>query len=242
MPRIKHFRSTHTCVLFHQMSMIHFNGNPFFNSPLTYDDTARDRMDTHVSMRSYLLVHDALKTRNLELLQQDQTFQGTLGKTCLCCGKSVTLTGLSYDITRRHRHAIQCLIQMVIQRRMHEHLTTCDWCGITIVPTHATSEYDDHLAAHTSYTCLFMEVEPEDVPRPKRALPWEQPSRRPLPDKNNEALHHQNTYILFLSTGQDSMMLQLLQATAQWKQQQQSQQVNHSLRQCLMLSCSRPTR
>ena len=38
-----------------------------FNTPLTYDDTARDRMDTHVPMNSFLLVHDALKTRDFEL-------------------------------------------------------------------------------------------------------------------------------------------------------------------------------
>ena len=107
-----------------------------------------------------------------------------------------------------------------------------------------------------------MEVKPEDVPsqikdvlgmladygalkdnsqkRPKRTLPWDQPSRRHLPDNDNEtlpkmmsllcqlvlrhdrdlnSLHHQNTYILFLSTGPDSLMLQMLQASAQWKQQ-----------------------
>lgn len=57
MPRIKHFRSTHTRVPFHQLSMVHYNGNALFNIPLTHDDTARDRMDTHVPMRSYLLVH-----------------------------------------------------------------------------------------------------------------------------------------------------------------------------------------
>lgn len=45
------------------------------------------------------------------------------------------------------QQAIQCLIQMVIHRRMHDHLTTCDWCGVTTsVPTHAHNEYDDHLA------------------------------------------------------------------------------------------------
>ena len=154
-PRIKQFRSTHTCVLFHQLSMIHYNGNALFNIPLTYDDAARDRMDTHVPMQSYLLVHDALKTRDFELLQQDQKFRETLRRTCLCCGKHVTLTGPSQDHVLRHhlqtqhpepQQAIQCLLQMVIHRRMHEHLTTCDWCGTHIIPTHADNEYDAHLA------------------------------------------------------------------------------------------------
>ena len=154
-PRIKQFRSTHTCVLFHQMSMIHYNGNALFNIPLTYDDAARDRMDTHVPMHSYLLVHDALKTRDFELLQQDKKFRETLSRTCLCCGKPVTLTGPSLEHVLRHhlqtqhdepQQAIQCLLQMVIHRRMHDHLTTCDWCGTHIVPTHADNEYDAHLA------------------------------------------------------------------------------------------------
>ena len=154
-PRIKQYRSTHTCVLFHQMSMIHFNGNALLNIPLVYDDAARDRMDTHVPMKSYLLVHDALKSRDFELLQQDLTFRDTLSRLCLCCGKSVTLTGPAKEHTLRHhlttmhlepQQAIQCVIQMVIHRKGHDHLTTCDWCGVTIVPNHATNEYDDHLA------------------------------------------------------------------------------------------------
>ena len=154
-PRIKQFRSTHTCVLFQQMSIIHYNGNALFNIPLIYDDAARDRMDTHVRMKSFLLVHDALKTRDFELLQQDPTFKATLSQTCLCCGKPVTLTGPSQEHVLRHhlqthhaepQQAIQCLIQMVIHRRMHDHLSTCDWCGVTIVPTHADNEYDAHLA------------------------------------------------------------------------------------------------
>ena len=142
-------------VLFHQMSMIHYNGNALLNIPLIYDDAARDRMDTHVPMKSYLLVHDALKTRDFELLQQDKTFRDILSRTCLCCGKNVTLTGPCQDHVLRHhlqtqhaepQQAIQCLLQMVIHRRMHDHLTTCDWCGTTIVPTHADNEYDAHLA------------------------------------------------------------------------------------------------
>ena len=155
-PRIKQFRSTHTCVLFHhQLNMIHYNGNALFNIPLTYDDAARDRMDTHVPMHSYLLVHDALKTRDFELLQQDPKFRETLSRTCLCCGKHVTLTGPSQEHVLRHhlqtqhpdpQQAIQCLMQMVIHRRMHEHLTTCDWCGTHIIPTHADNKYDAHLA------------------------------------------------------------------------------------------------
>ena len=137
------------------MSLIHYNGNALFNIPLTYDDTARDRMDTRVPIRSYLLMHDAFKTRDFELLQQDQTFRETLSRTCLCCGKAVTLTGPSKEHVLRHhlqtqhpepQQAIQCLLQIVIHRRMHDHLTTCDRCGIALVPTHANNEYDDHLA------------------------------------------------------------------------------------------------
>ena len=155
MPRIKQFRSTHMCVLFHQMSMIHFNGNALLHIPLVYDDTARDRMDTHVPMKSYLLVHDALKSRDFELLQQDPHFRNVLCTQCLCCGKQVTLTGPSKEHLLRHhlitmhpepQQAIQSLIQMVIDRKGHDHLTTCDWCGVSIVPTHANNEYDDHLA------------------------------------------------------------------------------------------------
>ena len=155
MPRIKQYRSTHTCVLFHQMSMIHFNGNALLHIPVVYDDAARDRMDTHVPMKSYLLIHDALKSRDFELLQQDPTFRETLSKLCLCCGKQVTLTGPAKEHVLRHhlmtmhpepQQAIQCMIQMVVNRKGHDHLTTCDWCGVTILPTHANNEYDDHLA------------------------------------------------------------------------------------------------
>ena len=154
-PRIKQFRSAHTCVLFHQLSMIHFNGNALLNIPVVYDDAARDRMDTHVPMKSYLLVHDALKSRDFELLQQDPNFRNTLCSMCLCCGKQVTLTGPSKEHLLRHhltamhpepQQAIQCLIQMVIDRKGRDHLSTCDWCGVSIVPTHANNEYDDHLA------------------------------------------------------------------------------------------------
>ena len=154
-PRIKQFRSTHTCVLFHQVSMIHFNGNALFHIPVVYDDAARERMETHVPLRSFLLMHDALKTRDFELLQQDATFRAILSQQCLCCGKSVTLTGPAKEHVLRHhlqtmhpepQQAIQCLIQMVIHRKGHDHLTTCDWCGVTIVPTDAAHEYDDHLA------------------------------------------------------------------------------------------------
>ena len=55
-------------------------------------------------------------------------------------------------------------------------------------------------------------------------------------DRDLNSLHHQNTYILFLSTGPDSLVPQLLQASAQWKQQKESNQVNQSLKQCLMLT------
>ena len=188
-PRIKQFRSTHTCVLFHQMSMIHYNGNALLNIPLTYDDAARDRMDTHVPMKSYLLVHDALKTRDFELLQQDQMFRETLSRTCLCCGKHVTLTGASQEHVLRHhlqtqhaepQQAIQCLLQMVIHRRMHDHLTTCDWCGITIVPTHADNEYDAHLAECPVLlhfvTWLLIPLTP--VPHGSRAGGRTQPDQR----------------------------------------------------------------
>ena len=135
--------------------MIHFNGNALFNIPVVYDDAARERMETHVPLRSFLLMHDALKTRDFELLQQDATFRAILSQQCLCCGKSVTLTGPAKEHVLHHHlqtmhpephQAIQCLIQMVIHRKGHDHLTTCDWCGVTIVPTHANNEYDDHLA------------------------------------------------------------------------------------------------
>ncbi len=154
-PRIKQFRSTHTCVLFHQLSMIHFNGNALFNIPIVYDDAARDRMETHVPLRLFLLMHDALKSRDFELLQQDAQFRALLQQQCLCCGKQVTLSGPAKEHVLRHhlqtihpdpQQAISCMIQMVIHRKGHDHLTTCDWCGITIVPTHANNEYDDHLA------------------------------------------------------------------------------------------------
>lgn len=223
-PRIKQFRATHTCVLFHQMSMIHYNGNSLFNIPLTYDDTARDRTDTHVPMRSFLLVHDALKSGDFELLQQDQHFRDTLRKTCLCCGKSVTLTGpsrehvLPHHLITQHvepQQAIQCLVQMVIHRRMHDHLTTCDWCGVTIIPTHANNEYDEHLAQwplflhfvmwflipltpapHGSRSgrcsqpdqgCSGNALNGHTQKRPKRTMPWEQPSRKPWRDSDQEA-------------------------------------------------------
>ena len=141
-PQIKKFRSTHTCVLFHQMRMIHFNGNALFQIPLVYDDAARDRMDTHIPMQSFLLAHDALKSRDFELLHQDQHFRHTLCTTCLCCGKQVTLTGpskehlLSHHLKTMHaepQQAIQCLVHMVVERKGHDHLTTCDWCGVNIV-------------------------------------------------------------------------------------------------------------
>ena len=52
MPRIKQFRSTRACVLFHQLSMIHFNGTALFNIPVVYDDAARDRMDARMHISS----------------------------------------------------------------------------------------------------------------------------------------------------------------------------------------------
>ena len=135
--------------------MIHFNGNALFNIPIVYDDAARDRMETHVPLRLFLLMHDALKSRDFELLQQDAQFRALLQQQCLCCGKQVTLSGPAKEHVLRHhlqtihpdpQQAISCMIQMVIHRKGHDHLTTCDWCGITIVPTHANNEYDDHLA------------------------------------------------------------------------------------------------
>ena len=105
--------------------MIHFNGNALLHIPVVYDDAARDRMDTHVPMKSYLLMHDALKSRDFELLQQDPTFRETLSKLCLCCGKQVTLTGPAKEHVLRHhlltmhpepQQAIQCLIQMVVHQ------------------------------------------------------------------------------------------------------------------------------
>ena len=106
-PRIKQFRSTHTCVLFHQLSMIHFNGNALFNIPVVYDDAAaRERMETHVPIRLLLLMHDALKTRDFELLQQDSKFRELLRQQCLCCGKTsyidrTSQKTMSFDITFR---------------------------------------------------------------------------------------------------------------------------------------------
>lgn len=55
-------------------------------------------------------------------------------------------------------------------------------------------------------------------------------------ERDLNCLHQQNTYILFLSTGQDSLMPQLLQASATWKKQQESHQASQSLRQCLTLN------
>lgn len=49
-------------------------------------------------------------------------------------------------------------------------------------------------------------------------------------DRELNSLQRQNTYILFLSTGPDSQVPQLLQASAQCSQ------ANQSLRQCLMLT------
>ena len=215
-------------------------------------------MDTHVPMRSYLLVHDALKMRDLELLQQDPAFRQTLSQTCLCCGKSVTLTGPSQEHVLRHhlltchaepKQAIECLIHMVIHKRGHDHLTTCDWCGITITPTHPNAEYDDHLAEcpvllHFA-TWLLIPLTP--APHGSSAGGCSHPasgcagtpggvrgSKRH--DRDLNSLHHQNTYILFLATGPDGLMTQLLQTSAQWKQQQQNKEVTQSLRQCLMLN------
>ena len=173
-PRIKQFRSTHTCVPFHQLSMIHFNGNALFNIPVVYDDAAaRERMETHVPIRSFLLMHDALKTRDFELLQQDSTFRDSLSRHCLFCGKPVKLTGPAKEHVLRHhlqsmhpepQQAIQCLIQMLIHRKGHDHLTTCDWCGVTIVPTHSNNEYDDHPSSSA-----FCDVAPHPF---NSIIPW----------------------------------------------------------------------
>jgi len=35
---------------------------------------------------------------------------------------------------------------MVIYRKKHDHLQICDWCGTSIIPVDANTEYDDHLA------------------------------------------------------------------------------------------------
>ena len=155
MPPVRVVKTTHQCVAFLQLSIMHYNGNNLLSIPLAYDTRAHDRMDTHLPLPCLNLVHDCLQTRDFALLQQDPTFRRALCDRCLCCGKKVTLTGPSQEHLLRHhlrichaepRHIIDCLVQMVIYRKQHDHLQTCDWCGHNIVPVDARTEYDDHLA------------------------------------------------------------------------------------------------
>ena len=155
MPPVRLVKTTHQCVAFLQLSMMHYNGNNLLSIPLAYDTSAHDRMDTHLPLPCLNLVHDYLQTRDFALLQQDPTFRRALCDRCLCCGKKVTLTGPSQEHLLRHhlqtchakpRHIIDCLVQMVIYRKQNDHLQTCDWCGHNIVPVDARTEYDDHLA------------------------------------------------------------------------------------------------
>ena len=155
MPAVRSVKQNHQCVAFWQLSMMHFNGNHLLSVPLSYDDRACSMMVSHVPLPSINLVHDCLQTRDFALLQQDPGFMQALRTRCLCCGKHVTLTGPVQDhvllphLQMHHaepRHIIQCLIQMVIYRKQHDHLKFCDWCGVTITPVDANTEYDDHLA------------------------------------------------------------------------------------------------
>ena len=134
---------------------MHYNGNHLLSIPLAYDTRAHDRMDTHLPLPCLNLVHDCLQTRDFALLQQDEHFRRALCDRCLCCGKQMTLTGPSQEHLLQHhlrtchaepRHLIDCLVQMVIYRKQHDHLQECDWCGQKIVPVNARTEYDDHLA------------------------------------------------------------------------------------------------
>ena len=155
MPPVRVVRQTHQCVAFLQLSMMHYNGNKLLSIPLAYDVRAHDLMDTHLPLPCLNLVHDCLQTRDFALLQQDANFRRALCDRCLCCGKKMTLTGPSQEHLLHHhlrtchaepRHIIDCLVQMVIYRRQHDHLQNCDWCGKKIVPVDALTEYDDHLA------------------------------------------------------------------------------------------------
>ena len=155
MPPVRTVKQTHQCVVFLQLSMMHYNGNQLLTIPLSYDDRACDLMVTHVPIRCIQIVQDCLKSRDFALLQQDPHLLQALKTSCLCCGKPVTLTGPAQEhVLRPHlqqhhaepRHIIQCLIQMVIYRRKHDHLKHCDWCGTSIEPIDANTEYDDHLA------------------------------------------------------------------------------------------------
>ena len=258
-PRIKQFRSTHTCVPFHQLSMIHFNGNALFNIPVVYDDAAaRERMETHVPIRSFLLMHDALKTRDFELLQQDSTFRDSLSRHCLFCGKPVTLTGPAKEHVLRHhlqsmhpepQQAIQCLIQMLIHRKgmiTWLHVIGVEWQLCQLIPTMNTMTIPVLLhfvtwllipltpSSHGSRarTCQPTGNEGEALPK-MLSLMCQLVLRH---ERDLNCLHQQNTYVLFMSTDKDGLMPQIVQTSNNWKQQQQNHQVSQSLRQCLVLN------
>ena len=155
MPSVKLVKSTHQCVVFLQLGMIHYNSNQLLSIPLSYDDRAIALVDTHLPVTCLSLVHECLETRDFALLQQDPAARLALQTTCVCCGKSVTMHGpaqesvLGHHLQQCHaepRPAIDCLMEMVIYRKKHDHLKFCDWCGIQSVPADANTEYDDHLA------------------------------------------------------------------------------------------------
>ena len=93
MPPVRSVKQAHQCVIFLQLSMMHYNGNQLLTVPLSYDDRACDLMDTHVPFRCIQLVHDCLRSRDFAMLQQNPHFLNALKTSCLCCGKPVTLTG-----------------------------------------------------------------------------------------------------------------------------------------------------
>ena len=110
MPPVRVVKTTHQCVAFLQLSMMHYNGNNLLPIPLAYDTRAHDRMDTHLPLPCLNLVHDCLQTRDFALLQQDPTFRRALCDRCLCCGKKVTLTGPSQEHLLQH-HLYELVMQ-----------------------------------------------------------------------------------------------------------------------------------
>ena len=154
-PPVRSVKTTHQCVAFLQLSMMHYNGNHLLSIPISYDARACDRMDTHIPLTCLNLVHDCLQNRGFALLQQDPTFRQALCHHWFCCGKQITITGPSQEHLLRHhlqtRHAeprqiIECLVHMIIYRRQRDHLQYCDGCGQTIVTVDPHTEYDNHLA------------------------------------------------------------------------------------------------
>ncbi len=107
--------------------------NYILTIPISYDATACDSMDNHIPVNCLNLVHECLQTRDFALLQ-GPAFRMALQNRCLCCGIPVTLTGpvqehvLWHHLKTHHaepRQVIECLIQMVIYRKQHDHLQFC---------------------------------------------------------------------------------------------------------------------